>query len=90
VRYSSVVHKDVDALLGKQFLKCFANLPLVCDIAGVDTRLTVGASDLLGGRLCLLRVDVRDSNGGAVGREAYRNRLPNAAAAARNDRYFAV
>jgi hypothetical protein len=80
----------VDTLLGKHLLKRFADLTLVGNVTGMDGALAASFGDQFRGRFRLLGVDVRDSNGGAVGREAYRNRLPNAAAAARNDRYFAV
>jgi len=90
MRDPSVVHQDVDTLLGEHLLECFPHLPLVRDIAGVDARLAAGIGDLLGGRFCLLRADIRDSNGRAIGRETQGDGLPNAAAATRNDGHFAI
>jgi hypothetical protein len=90
MRDPGVVHQDVDTLLGEHLLKCFTDLPLIRNVAGMDGGVPASLGDLFRGRLRLFRVDVRDSNRGAVGRETRGNGLPNAAAATRNDGYFAI
>lgn len=90
MRDPGVVHQDVDTFLGEDLLKRLPDLPLICNVAGMDGGVPASIGDLFRGRLGLFRVDVRNSNRGAVGRETRGNGLPNAAAAARNDGYFAI
>ena len=90
MRDPGVVHQDVDALLGEHLLKCFADLPLVRDIAAMDSRVATSGSDQFRGCFRLLRVDIRDSNGSAVSSKTQSDGLSNAAACAGNDGYFAI
>jgi hypothetical protein len=80
----------VDALVGKHLLKGIPDLPLIRNVAGMTGGVSASAGDLFRGGLRLLRVDIRDSNRSSVRREAERNGLSNAAAAARNDGHFAI
>jgi hypothetical protein len=90
MRNPGVVDEDVNALLAEQLLESGIHILLVRHIADVGGGGAASGSDPLAGRGRSGSVDVENANHRTLRGESQSNGLPNATAAARHHRDFAV
>lgn len=90
VRDASIVHKNVHALISREFIEDFLGARLIGNVAGVDFRIAAGCGDLLCRDVGRFFVEIENPDSRALLDETLRDGAADAAARTGDDGDFSV
>jgi hypothetical protein len=90
MRYACIVHKNVQALLAREFVEDGFGSRLIGNVAGVGFRIASGCSNLLRCRIGRFFVEIQNPDRGALLDETLCDGTANATSRTGNDGDFAI